>query len=483
MASYAEPPDRLPSPSPSQLPPVPASPTYSYASTANPLSQYNLPLPPPPRPAHAVLSKADLAQSQAAYGTLLTTAKAYRQALASLATASSAFGSALESCARLKESRAETLAPPTGAGAGAPSLMTTSFTSAAGACTADTLLATAGVHHLVANHTQILSETVYRAFEVPLLHDVDRWARELAAETESYEAAARDRGREIRRLEKEGLKLHRQRRRDVARFRTHLVELTGRLDGLTALHAAHARTLLRDSQDASVRVADAACSLVRAEVDIFEGLARKGWTGGGLEDVLERGEDLFAPAADDGAGAAGAADAGSRFFSILPPKSILADSASEILIRPGARHGRADSLLVEPDRYQSLTGAVSPAGDRGDADSIVSEPALRPRGGGPRPFSPMPIPVDPDEVMGERREPGSSRAGRLADDADDPEATPRPSGFKMLRRALDDEDDDDESHPWRDEGARSVERQSTPDSEKSADHGLSRQPSWGVTSE
>ena len=468
MASHAATPDRLPSPSPSQLPPVPASPTYSYASTANPISQYNLPLPPPPRPAHAVLGKADLEQSQMAYSTLLTTAKAYRQALASLATASSAFGSALESCARLKESRAETLGPPAAAS------LTTSFTSA-GACTADTLLATAGVHHLIANHTQILSETVYRSFEVPLLHDVDRWARDLAAENESYEAAARDKGREIRRLEKEGLKLHRQRRRDVGRLRTHLVDLTGRLDGLTSLHAAHARTLLRDSQEASVRVADASCSLVRAEVDIFEGLARKGWTGGGLEDVLERGEDLFA--ADD-AGAAAAAEAGTdgggAFFSILPPKSILADSASEILARPGGGHGRADSLLVETDRYQSLTGVVSPAVDRGDAESFMSEPALRPRGGGPRPFSPQPIRVDPDEVMGER--PGAGRP----DDAGDPDATPRPSGFKMLRRALDDDDDED-SHPWRDEGTRSADRESTPSSEKSVDHG--QQPRWSIASE
>lgn len=95
------------SPSPSQLPPVPASPVYSVASTANPMSQFNLPLPPPPRPAHAVLTKADLDRSQAAYSDLVGSAKAYRQALATLSTAASAFGTALESCARLKEARAE----------------------------------------------------------------------------------------------------------------------------------------------------------------------------------------------------------------------------------------------------------------------------------------------------------------------------------------------------------------------------------------
>ncbi|KAJ9138047.1 Phospholipid-binding protein, partial [Coniochaeta hoffmannii] len=266
--------DTPPSPSPSQLPPVPASPTFTYASTTNPMSSYNLPLPPPPRPPHAVLTKSDLDNSTSAYTSLLSTAKSYRQALATLSTAASSFGSALESCARLKEARAEILSPPSSA--------------YSGTTTSDTLMAAAGLQHLVANHHQILSETLYRSFEVPLLHELDKWRAAVSDEEEGYRAAVRAQSREIGRLEKEGLRLHRQRRRDVAQFREHLVELTGKLDGLTALHAEHARTLLRESQETSVRIVDASCSLVRAEVDIFESLARKGWTGGGLEDVLEK---------------------------------------------------------------------------------------------------------------------------------------------------------------------------------------------------
>lgn len=349
-----------------------------------------------------------------AYSDLLATAKSYRIALASLSTAASAFGSALEACARLKESRADALGPPGGAS------LTNSFTTK-GSCTADLLLGASGVHHLVANHQQILSETVYRSFEVPLLHELDRWRRAIEDEEEAYRREAASRSREIRRLEKEGLKLHRQqRRRDVAQFREHLVALTGRLDGLTALHADHARALLRDCQETSTRILDASCSLVRAEVDIFEGLARKGWTGGGLDELLEKGEDLFAsednvPAAaataaitgggiGGGGGGnsadAGVAEGGAKLFSILPPKSILAnDTASDALPPPRSVHGRADSLLVDADedRYQSLTGAV---GDRGrggaDAESIFSDSHM---GRGLRPFSPQPIRRRPTDVM------------------------------------------------------------------------------------
>ncbi|EJT70650.1 hypothetical protein GGTG_11673 [Gaeumannomyces tritici R3-111a-1] len=423
--------------SPSDLPPVPTSPTMSFASTTNPLSTYAaLPPPPPPRPAHTVLTKADLDASQAAYSDLLSSAKAYRQALAALGTAASAFGGALEACARLKEARAPALAPlglaPTGGastdtqsstvGGGGPptSSMSASLTAhssapatAASSCTADQLLAAAGLQHLIANHQQILGETVYRSFEVPLLHELDKWRRDVDDEQASYEAAARTRGREIRRLEKEGLKLHRQnKRRDVAKFRGHLVELTARLDGLTVLHADHARALLRDGQDTSVKVLDAACGIARAEVDIFESLARKGWTGGGLEDLLERGADLFA---SDGDGA-----------------SILADSASETT-RPG--HHRADSLLVDDDEpYQSLARALSSAqrSNRGvmrDDESFVSQFN---QSRGVRPFSPQPQPVDPDELPM-----GSDSSGRTSI-----AGTPRP--LSRIARGGDGNGDDDE---------------------------------------
>ncbi len=461
------------SPTASQLPPVPASPTCSYASTAHPISPYGLPLPPPPRPGHAVLTRADLDQSQRSYADLIAGAKTYRVALAGLSAAASSFGSALEACARLKEARADAIGPPAAAS------LSNSFNTK-GSCTADVLLATAGLHHLVANHQQILSETVYRSFEVPLLHELDKWRRDVNDESETYERAVRDQSRAIRRLEKEGLKLHRQRRRDVAGFRSHLVALTTQLDGLTVLHADHARNLLRESQETSTKIVDAACSLVRAEVDIFEGLARKGWTGGGLEDVLERGADLFARDEDDGYGAGaggGQDDTGSKLFSILPHKSILADAGSDTT-RPG--HTRAESLLGDVERYQSLAGAaMSPVkggggggGGGGDTDSIFSEPS-RPRGGGVRPFSPQPIRVDLNEALGEHlaavaessslssssaaavvktgddgrdrdRDKGTEEGiddDEKDDDDDDDQATPRSRGFTVLRQAVADDDD------------------------------------------
>ncbi|KAG6001914.1 hypothetical protein E4U43_001212 [Claviceps pusilla] len=400
--------------------------------------------------------RSDLEASQQAYSELLASAKSYRLALAALSDAASQFGAALEACARLKEARAEPVAGFAGphahhhgggGGGGGTTSMSGSFTNhhrhlhlalaPRGVCTADTLLSASGVHYLIANHQQILSETVYRSFEVPLLHDLDRWQTVIDDEEETYRAKVKAQGREVKRMEKEGLKLHKQRRRDVARFRAHLVQLTSQLDGLTILHADHSRSLLRESQDTSARIVDASCSLVRAEVDIFESLARKGWSGGGLDDLLEMGTDLFASrdedvggggacAAEEGAAAGGGAgtaglnqhqnnnnnsnstgDSSSKLFSILPPKSILADTASET---SSARlgHSRGDSLLMDSERYQSLTGLTtepkhsggsgSGAGLAGDADgvSVFSAEFSKPRGA--RPFSPQPIRRTPADV-------------------------------------------------------------------------------------
>lgn len=456
---------RPPSPTPSQLPPVPASPTYSYASTANPISAYNLPLPPPPRPAHAVLTKSDLEQSQVAYAEVLTSAKAYRLALAALSSAASAFGSALESCARLKEARADALGPPAAAS------LSNSF-NAKGSCTADSLLAAAGVHHLVANHQQILSETVYRSFEVPLLHELDKWRRDVEDEEEGYVRAVKKQSAEIRRLEKEGLKLHRQqRRRDVAKFRSHLVELTTKLDGLTTLNAEHARTLLRESQDTSVRILDASCSLVRAEVDIFESLARKGWSGGGLDDLLEKGTDLFA--SDDAVAAAGAdgssggINESSKLFSILPPKSILADSASDTAARQG--HYRGDSIGDTAIPYQSLSGAMSQPRLGADTDSVFSEVA---RSRMIRPFSPPPVRVSHEDVMGDG--PGESSAS-MAKALEESRAR-----FKLPPGDLTpEEEEQEEDQPWRNEGRQNEGEQDTPSA--SMQSSQQRERRWSVT--
>jgi hypothetical protein len=232
-------------------------------------------------------------------------------------------------------------------------------------------------------------------------------------EEERYQKDAKVMSKEIRKMEKEGLKLHGKRKRDVGAFREHLVKLTLQLDGLTSLHGGHARGLLREGQEMSLSIVECSAGLVRAEVDIFEALARKGWSGGGLDELLERGRDLFANEID-------ANDSHhSKIFSILPKKSILADTMTEHATRPVVHeqrhnHARSDSLLVEGHGYQSLTAAILPGTDGKDADvrSVYSDvgmvgnnrdatTGILNRSRGARPFSPPPrerVPIRDDPL-------------------------------------------------------------------------------------
>ncbi|KAI9768973.1 MAG: hypothetical protein M1840_004569 [Geoglossum simile] len=383
MASSSSAPDPEP-PQPAlsagDLPPVPPSPS-SFASTANPpISTLNLPLPPqPPSQTYPILAKADLQKSQEAYSDLLSTAKAYRVALSALSSAASAFGTALESCARLKEARSPPLF--------SPSSMSNSYTTG-GPCTADALMAASGVQYLVANHQLILSETVYRSFEVPLLHELDGWKRKIEEEDVGYQKEVRARTREIRRMEKEGAKLQKERKRDIGRFRGHLVELTLMLDGLTNLHSTHSRNLLFSSQETSSKILDSSSLLVRAEVEIYENLARKGWSGGGLDELLERSGDPFSSEAETNG--PGEVNGTRKFFSILPTKSILPISPVDQNLAAGHSRGGA---FASGDRYQSLTGALSDYEGDEDERSIFSGRGIDDTTNSPRglrPFSPPP---------------------------------------------------------------------------------------------
>lgn len=207
----------------------------------------------------------------------------------------------------------------------------------------------------------------------------------------TYQTEAKRQAKVIHKMEKEGMMLHKQRKRDVGKFRSHLVDLTLKLDGLTTLHGEHSRTLLRESQEVSVKIVESSSSLVRAEVDIFEALARKGWTGGGLDDLLEKGVDLFSSEPETHQSDT------DKLFSILPSKSILADSSGEH--SASRKHmktdsiGKTDSLSVEGERYQSLAGAINERAD--DVVSIWSERGMDHgilnRSRGVRPWSPSPV--------------------------------------------------------------------------------------------
>ncbi|KAJ9133922.1 hypothetical protein NKR19_g8854, partial [Coniochaeta hoffmannii] len=186
-------------------------------------------------------------------------------------------------------------------------------------------------------------------------------------------------------------------------------------------------------------------------------------------------------------------------FSILPPKSILADSASEnntastVRAVGGGGHGRSDSLM-DNGGYQSLAGAAASeshvAVAHGDGDSVFGE-FSRPRGGGVRPFSPQPMPlrINPEGLITGSYEEPSLLAGRLAG------LSTEESSRRNTEESVEDGGQkssvviharDEDEQPWRDEGLASeteseaqADQSQRPSVSSHGSRGLERR--WSVT--
>ncbi|KAI5851329.1 hypothetical protein DFP73DRAFT_610361 [Morchella snyderi] len=344
------------------LPPIPPSPAFPTASI-------NLPPSPPPLLPKNFLSRSDVAASILAYQGLLDAAKVYRKAMAAVAAAASSFGAALESCAKCK-------------GAGD---------------TAEGLMNAGGLQYLIASNTHILSESLYRGFEVPLLHELDSYKQKNNENEEQYKKEANEKSKELRKREQDHLKLARQRKRsgyssmlskldyfspwtstaaadgheDLSSFRTALVDLTRQIDELDNLKYGHYRSALALSQETSSRILDSSALVVRAEIEIFEKIAQKGWdSSGGLDDLISRSADPFAPEPGSGSNGEG------EIFSILPSHSILPSPQGPGMSRSGstastigATNGGTGNTGGSEGKYQSLTGALN----NGDFDEYEDD--------------------------------------------------------------------------------------------------------------
>jgi hypothetical protein len=149
---------------------------------------------------------------------------------------------------------------------------------------------------------------------------------------------------------------------DLSAFRSALVDLTYQIDELEALKYGHYRTALDLSQETSERILDYSALVVRAEIEVFEKIAQKGWdaSGAGLDDLIARAADPFA--SHYGCGSGGDGD----IFSILPSESIL-PSPHGALSRTNSISGPGGGSAGE-GKYLSLSAALSQNGDYEEYD-------------------------------------------------------------------------------------------------------------------
>ncbi|CAJ0636764.1 6613_t:CDS:2 [Entrophospora sp. SA101] len=229
--------------------------SFSSIRTAEPVSADSF----------VMISKADTRSTFETYESLLSASKNYRNQMIALSQAAASFGQALERTARCK-----------GADEAGPGLQ-----------------AAAGLHYLMSNHQQLLSDTFYKQFEIPLLENFDEHKSVIIGNEETYEKLMSEMSKKIKETEARNLKNGRKRQRDLGQFRKALKDLTKQVEELEKLKNEHYKQTLENEQRNLNFILSKVSSVVKTEVNIFERICNKGKADPLLEQMITEGNDPF----------------------------------------------------------------------------------------------------------------------------------------------------------------------------------------------
>lgn len=212
-----------------------------------------------------LLTKTDIQETSKSYSNILEAAEQYKQSLLHVAEAAANFGNALENGAKCKGS------------------------GAAG----DGLLNCSGLYFLISNHQQILAHTVHESFERPTARIINNFKLESAKNDELFKESIKEKVATLKKQEKENSKLSKLKSRNLVLYRSKLLQLTSYIDEIDKMKHDYYQSSFDLVQDTSNKILTQLGSIVRAQVEIYEGIARKGWSGGGLDDLISECPDPF----------------------------------------------------------------------------------------------------------------------------------------------------------------------------------------------
>ncbi|GMG20042.1 unnamed protein product [Ambrosiozyma monospora] len=206
-----------------------------------------------------LITKKDVEETVNSYHDLIKTAKEYKAALVTLSNAASEFGRSLENCARCK-----------GSGKASDGLMTAS-----------------GLHHLIANRQLILSESVSMNFEKPVLNIMDQFDKDFKDNDVRFKSEIKEKVAQLKHNERANLKMSKKKTRNIVSYKSNLLQLASQLDEIDRLKHDYYVSSFDKVQDSALKVLAKASSLISVETTMYEHVAKKAWTGGGLDELLD----------------------------------------------------------------------------------------------------------------------------------------------------------------------------------------------------
>lgn len=213
-----------------------------------------------------LVTKRDIRNTVDAMSSLLESSRAYSASLREVSRNASMMGHSLENFARLKGCSDDD---------------------------ANKLLSASGLFHLLANHESIMSQCLRGVLAENLLDEIDELKVKSKTMENEFRVHAREESLKLKLQEKHNIKLSKRRTRNLVSYKESLVNLQMQLDQLESLRHDYYQDSYNLVESTCAKVLDAVAAVSRARVEISENIARKGWSGGGLDDLLMDAEDPF----------------------------------------------------------------------------------------------------------------------------------------------------------------------------------------------
>lgn len=242
-------------------------------------------------------------------------AERYQEAIKTMAAASADLGTALEELSKHKGLE-----------------KTSSGLSAAG-----------GLQLLVSNHAQLLAASVGERFVEPSKRELVNYKEDLKDRELSFQSELKHRTLSLRQAESLTQRQSRARNRNLATYRSTLLDLTSQIDDINRLKYEFLSDLYISANDLGEQLERQVASMVTAEIEIYDSIARKGWSGNGLDhliagcpdpfEAIDKDSELHSEAIDvtvttspevgSSTRQVGSTSPPSNLFSVLPNTSIL----------------------------------------------------------------------------------------------------------------------------------------------------------------
>lgn len=244
---------------------MPQGPTSSSASVRSVGGLSKSPALPTSHCPDVFIRRSDIHASLEAYERLLGASKAYTSTMLAMSKASSDLAQALEDCSHVKGAH-------------------TCGTSFQAAC---------GLHYLKSNYEQVLCDTFWKEFSIPLLSQLDVYRSTVHERQMFHEKAITEKSRLLKEIESKYQKEGKRRDRDLNTFRLMLTELQEKLNEIEDIKAQHYTDALEYEEQTWEYLASKVALLVRSQTEIAERLTSKASSDPLLESIVASIPDPF----------------------------------------------------------------------------------------------------------------------------------------------------------------------------------------------